>query len=358
MSRLWHIQRAERTFWIAKDLHMVSNDNFKKAIDIISKSKCILITSHTRPDGDACGCISAMCDVLGALGKNVTPLLLSAAPQWYEFLFAEMPAVLGEDVRLDELTAGRFGKFDLIVIVDTNSYSQLPKFDEYLKQTDTPVLVLDHHQTSDGLGDVELVDSDAAATGLIVFELLEYAGWPVTEKIAESLFIALATDTGWFQFSNSNSRVYRACAELIDAGIKPTQIYEHLYLNFSYPRFKLMAGMLDKLELHLDGRYAAMQITKQDLERTGAAYSDTENLINECHRIDSIKASALFIELKDGRIRCSLRSRGPLDVSKIAAKFGGGGHTMAAGTFLPGPLENAKQLILAEMENCLTHGPA
>jgi len=114
-----------------------------------------------------------------------------------------------------------------------------------------------------------------------------------------------------------------------------------------------MAGMLDKLELHLDGRYAAMQITRQDFERTGAAYSDTENLINECHRIDSVEASALFIELKDGRIRCSLRSRGSLDVSKIAAKFGGGGHTMAAGTFLPGPLENAKKLILEKVSKSL-----
>jgi len=332
---------------------MESNDNFKKAIDIISKSKCILITTHTKPDGDACGCVTAMCDALGALGKNVTPLLLSAAPQWYEFLFAEKAAVLGEDVQLDELIAGRFGSFDLVLIVDTNSHSQLTKFNDYLKQNDKPVLVLDHHETSDGLGDVELVDSDAAATGLIVLDLLKYAGWPVTEKIAESLFVALATDTGWFQFSNADSRVYRACAELIDAGIKPTQIYDHLYLNFSYPRFRLMAGMLDKLKLHLAGRYAAMQITQQDFERTGAAYSDTENLINECHRIDSIKASALFIELKDGRIRCSLRSRGPIDVSKIAAKFGGGGHTMAAGTFLPGPLENAKQLILTEMEKNL-----
>ena len=183
--------------------------------------------------------------------------------------------------------------------------------------------------------------------------MLKYAGWPVTEKIAESLFVALATDTGWFQFSNSNSRVYRACAELIDAGVKPTQIYDHLYLNFSYPRFRLMAGMLDKLELHLDGRYAAMQITRQDFERTGAAYSDTENLINGCHRIGTVEASALFIELKDGRIRCSLRSRGPLDVSIIASKFGGGGHTMAAGTFLPGPLENAKQLILDEISKSL-----
>lgn len=337
---------------------MINTDDFQKAVELINKSSNILITAHTKPDGDACGCVTAMCDVLGALGKNVTPLLLSPPPQWYEFLFAEKAAVLGEDVRLDELTAGRFGRFDLIVIVDTNSYSQLPKFDEYLKQADTPVLVLDHHQTSDSLGDVELVDSNTAATGLIVFELLKYAGWPVTEKIAESLFVTMATDTGWFQFSNTDSRVYRACAELVDAGIKPTQIYNHLYLNFSYSRFKLMAGMLDKLELHLDGRYAAMQITKQDIERTGAVYGDTENLINECHRIGTVEASALFIELEDDRIRCSLRSKGHLDVSKIAAKFGGGGHTMAAGTFLPGPLENAKQIILAEMENRLTHGPA
>jgi phosphoesterase RecJ-like protein len=200
---------------------------------------------------------------------------------------------------------------------------------------------------------VDLVDSDAAAAGLIVLDLIKYAGWPVTEKIAESLFVALATDTGWFQFSNTDSRVYRACAELIDTGIKPTQIYDHLYLNFSQERFKLMAEMLNKLELHLDGRYAVMQISQQDFERTGAAYSDTENLINECHRIDSVEVSALFIELKDGRIRCSLRSRGPLDVSKIAVKFGGGGHTMAAGTFLPGPLENAKQLIFEEVSKKL-----
>jgi phosphoesterase RecJ-like protein len=175
----------------------------------------------------------------------------------------------------------------------------------------------------------------------------------MTEKIAEALFVAVATDTGWFQFSNADSRTYRASAGLIDAGAKPTQIYAALYHNFSQARFRLRTAMLDTLELHLDDRYASMHITRRDFEQTGAAYTDTENLINECHRIGTVKASALFIELKDGRIRCSLRSRGGIDVSKIAAKFGGGGHTMAAGTFLPGPPENAKQLILAEIERSL-----
>ncbi|MCX5637189.1 MAG: bifunctional oligoribonuclease/PAP phosphatase NrnA [Planctomycetota bacterium] len=327
----------------------MKKSNFQKAVRLLNKSAKCLITTHTRPDGDACGCLAAMSDVLTALGKKVKPLLLSPIPEWYGFLFTEKAPVLGRDITLDQLTKGEFGEFDLIIIIDTNSFSQLPQFDQYLKQTDKPVLVIDHHITSDGLGDVELVDSTAAAAGLIVLDLLKYACWPITEKIAQALFVAIATDTGWLQFTNTNSRVYRSCAELVDAGAKPTQLYHELYQNFSVPRFKLMLAMLGTLELQLDGRFATQHISRRDFERTGAADADTENLINECHRIGTVAVSALFIELKDGRIRCSLRSTCPIDVSKIASKFGGGGHPAAAGTYLPGPLENAKQLILTEV---------
>jgi len=340
---------------------MARNNDLEKAVELIGKSERILITTHTKPDGDACGSVAAMCEAIAALGKNVTPLMLSPVPPWYAFLFAGLARltsggkvpVLGEDIQLEELTAERFGRFDLIVIVDTNSAGQLPKFDEFLKQNSAPVLVIDHHETSDHLGDVEVIDRSAAAAGLIVLDLLRHAGWTLTESIAQAIFVAVATDTGWFQFSNTDSRTLRACAELIDAGAKPTQIHAAMYQNFSHARFKLMLAMLNSLELHFDGRYAVMQVTQQDFARTGAAYSDTENLINESHRIGTVRASALFIELQDGRIRCSLRSRGGPDVSQIAVKFGGGGHTMAAGTFLPGPLENAKQLIHAEMQNRL-----
>ena len=328
---------------------MINNTDFQKAVELISESDSILITTHTSPDGDACGCIVTLSEIFVALGKKVDSIFLSPVPEWYEFMFVERTPVLGEDIQPEELAAGRLGEFDLIVIVDTNSYGQLPKFDKYLKQADKPVLVVDHHATADGLGDVELVDSSAAATGLIVYDLLKYAGWTITEKIAEALFVAIATDTGWFQFSNTDSRVFRTCAELINAGAKPTQIYHKLFQNFSQARFRLMAAMLNTLELHLDGRYATMHISQRDFEQIGATRDDTENLINECNRISTVKASALFVELKDGRIRCSLRSRGPLDVSKIATKFGGGGHKTAAGTYLPDPLENAKQLVFKEI---------
>jgi len=107
--------------------------------------------------------------------------------------------------------------------------------------------------------------------------------------------------------------------------------------------------MLSTLELHFEGRFAAQYLRQQDFQQTGASHEDTEDLINECQRIGSVEIAALFVELKDGRIRCSLRSKGAVDVCEIAQKFGGGGHKMAAGTYLPGPLENAKQLIYQEI---------
>ena len=324
--------------------------DFQKAVELINGSGNILITTHTRPDGDACGSVAAMTETLAAMGKNARPILLSPLPEWYEFLFAKRPAVLGDDVTLEQLKAGAFFKPDLIVIVDTNSYSQLPKFTDYLKQKDCPILIIDHHVTSDGLGDVELVESTAAAAGLIIFDFLKYAGWQMPPEVTEALFVAIATDTGWFQFSNTNARVHQSCAELIDAGANPTSIYHDLYQNFSHQRFKLMTAMLATLELHFDGRYAAQHIVQADFKQTGAAHKDTENLIDECQRISSVEVSALFVELADGRVKCSLRSRGAVDVRRVAAKFGGGGHIMAAGVHLPGPMKNAKQLIFDAVE--------
>ena len=332
---------------------MISSSDFQKAVDLINKSNTVLVTTHTRPDGDACASVVAMYKTLAALNKNVHLLFLSEVPEWYEFLFAEKVPVLGKNVTLQQLQQGQFARPDLIIIIDTNSYSQLPQFDQYLKQTDKPVLVIDHHVTTDALGAVELIDTTAAATGLIVYDFLKHAAWPITEKIARALFVAVATDTGWFQFTNADSRSFSACAQLIDAGANPARLYHDLYQNFSPQRFKLMAAMLNSLQLHFEGRFATQHLSLQDFQRTGAAHKDTENLIDECRRIATVEAAALFVEMKDGRIRCSLRSRGVVDVCKIAQEFGGGGHKMAAGAFLPGPLQNAKELIKTEIQKLL-----
>jgi phosphoesterase RecJ-like protein len=331
----------------------MNNKQYQKAVDLINKSNSILVTTHTKPDGDAAGCCVALSEALLTLGKKVQILLLSPLPQWYGFLFEKKVPVLGQDITPENLSEGGLGRFDLIIISDTNSLSQLPKLENYLNQKPAPVLVIDHHATTDGLGNIEIVDVRAPAAASIVFDLLKFAHWPVTPKIAQALFVGIATDTGWFHFNNTDSAVLRACAELAELGANPSQIYHSIYQSFSPQRFRLMTAMLNSLELHFDGRFANQHLSHQDFKNTDARYEDTENLIDECQRIGSVEVSALFVELPDGRIRCSLRSRGAVDVCKIAQKFDGGGHPSAAGTYLPAPIDNAKKLILTEVKKTL-----
>ena len=332
---------------------MDNKENFQKAVELINKSGKFLVTTHTRPDGDACGCVVAVSEMLKTIGKDVKTILPSEMPEWYEFLFSEKPAVLERDVKVKELIDGLFFQPDLIIIIDTNSYNQLAGLADYIKQNNKPVLVIDHHITGDALGDVELTDTKAAAAGLIVYDLLKCAGWKISKKAAQALFVAVATDTGWFRFSSTDSRVHKVCAELIENGVNSAEIYHRLYQSFTQQRFRLLTAMLNTLQLHFDGRYAEQHLLLKDFEQTKAAYKDTENLIDECQRISSVEASALFVELKNGKIKCSLRSRGGVDVRKIAQKFGGGGHKGASGVHLPGPLEHAKKVIKDEIEKQL-----
>ena len=329
---------------------MPTNADYQKTFDIINKSNNILITSHVKPDGDSCGCIVSIMEAFKPFGKKIMPLLLSPLPEWYKFLFETLPAVLDENIAIEKL---KQGAFDLIIIVDTNSYTQLPDFEDYLKTVDKPILVIDHHLASDGIGDIELVDSSAAATALVVYDFLKFTKLQITPKIAQALFVAIATDTGWFQFNNTDSRVHRVCAELIETGVRPAEIYHRLYQNFSPQRIKLMTKMFDNLELHFHGRYATQHLLQSDFRESGANLNDTENLIDECRRIRTVEVAALFVELPDGKIKCSLRSRGAVNVGQIAQKLGGGGHKMASGITMNVPLDVAKQVVKSEIQKQL-----
>ena len=327
---------------------MPDNKTYQQAIDLINNANNVLLTTHIRPDGDACGCVRAMMDVIGQLGKKVQPLFMSPLAVWYEALFEEKPAILSNDVRSEQLSQV-YADVDLIIIVDTDSKVQLPGFGDWLSGFCKKILVIDHHITGDNLGDVSLVDTAAAAAGEVVFDLVKLADWEITERIAESIFIALSTDTGWFKFGNTDSRIFHTAAQLIDAAAKPNVIYRLLYQSFTPSRLYLMTRMLDHLQLHADGRIATQYILRKDFDETGASGPDTENLIDECQRIESVEVAALFIELAYGGFRCSLRSKGKVDVRKIAQKYGGGGHTLAAGVNLEGPLEAAVQSIVDEV---------
>ena len=328
----------------------MTTENFKKAIDLINKSHSWLITSHTRPDGDAVGCMKSFSNLAAQLGKKAQPILLSPPARWYQSIFDEPVPVLGNDIKIENI---KTEQFDLIVIVDTNSYIQLTEFDKWLKKSKIPVLVIDHHLTGDGLGTVEIIDPAAAAAGEIVFDLFKYAGWKITPAIAEALFVAISTDTGWFRFDNTDSRVLNNAAELIALGVKVSEVYHKIFQNYSQARLKLLGRMLENIEMHCDDKIALQFITRADFDAAGAIGSDTEDFVNECQRINTVEAAAMFVELKDGGFRCSLRSNGAVDVRQIAQKFGGGGHRVAAGVNLKGPLQAAKKMILDELEKAL-----
>jgi phosphoesterase RecJ-like protein len=329
--------------------------DFKKAIAFIGTCRKALITTHVRPDGDACGCMRAMMDALIGLGKQVCSLLLSPPASWYAAMFESKVPVLGNDISQPQLMGGVFDDCDLIILVDTDSLVQLPGLDLWLSKIrgQKKILVLDHHVTGDGLGDVELIDPEAAATGEIVFDLLKAAGWPITAPIAEAIFVALSTDTGWFRFGSADSRIFHTAAELINAGARPDVLYRRMYQSFSPARLRLMVRMLEHLELHEEGKIATQYILRRDFDETGASGPDTENLIDECQRIGTVEAAVLLVELSDGRFRCSLRSKGKVDVRAIAQTYGGGGHTLAAGVTLEGPMEKARQSMVQEIADQL-----
>ncbi|MBP8605385.1 MAG: bifunctional oligoribonuclease/PAP phosphatase NrnA [Phycisphaerae bacterium] len=332
---------------------MAASEEFKRAVELIENARSVLLTTHIRPDGDACGCIRALINILRQQKKTAKPLFLSPLPSWYAALFNPRPAVLGNDLQprqLDDFCADA----DLVMIVDTDSRVQLPGLADWLARCGKKVLVIDHHITGDRLGTVTITDTAAAAAGEIVFDLIKFAGWPLEGAVAESIFIALASDTGWFKYGNTDSRIFRTAAELIEAGAEPNRIYQLLYQSFSPARLHLMIRMLEHLQLHADGRIATQYILRSDFDQTGASGPDTENLIDECQRIQSVEAAALLVELADGGFRCSLRSKGKVDVRKIAQKYGGGGHTLAAGVNLKGPLDGALNLIVSEIKSQLT----
>lgn len=326
---------------------MSNAQDLKKAVAAIVAAKKVLVTAHARPDGDAAGCVVAVCELLRSLGKVAHPLWLTPLPGWYGFLFAERVPVLGADIQKDALDAEPYAGCDLVFVLDTNSYQQLADIAKWLKGSGKKILVLDHHVTSDHVGRIEIADTTAAAAGVVLYELIKAGGWKITQSMADALFTAISTDTGWFRFTNVDGRTMRIAGELVEAGARPAELYRKLYQNFSETRMRLLVRLMGNMKLELDGRLAVAWLRNGDFEAVGAARSDTENLIDEFQRIDTVEAVAMLSEQEDGSFRCSLRSRGGVDVARIAAGHGGGGHKNAAGATLRMPLEKAVETLAA-----------
>jgi phosphoesterase RecJ-like protein len=329
-------------------------DAYRQIIDALTASRRVLVTTHVRPDGDALGTVAAAVLGMRKVGIDAQVLLLSHLPRKHAFVFEE-EKIIYHDAEQGWPASLDLSQFDTLLVMDTGTWSQLPGLRERVEKWPGRKLVVDHHLTQEDWADVKLVVTDAAAAGEIAAELLDVWQIDFDRPIAAALFLAIASDTGWFQFSNTRPYTHRLAARLIEHGVNTDQMYQHLYQNERAERVALQTHAQQSLELHLDGRLAVMCVAKEDFDRTGANVGDTENLINIPLQIRTVEVSLLFVEPREpGPVRVSLRSKGQVDVARFAEQFAGGGHARAAGLKINGSLREVHDRVVAAMTKSLS----
>lgn len=316
---------------------------------IIDEADRFTISSHVRPDADAIGSELGLAFLLESLGKTVQIANPSATPRHLAFLDPD-----GRVRKLkDGISPAEAGEVDVHVVVDTSAWQQLPEVDQVLRKTSAKKVVIDHHVSGDDLGALVLKDTSASATGVLIAELAEYLEIRPIGPAADAVFCAIATDTGWFRFSSTDSRTLRCAARLIDGGAEPNLLYRELYERSSPARLQLHARVLGRIAFAAEGRLGHTYVLVKDYGETGAHPTDTEDLVNDSLRVDGVECAFILVEQRTGQVKGSFRSRGRVNVARVAEQFGGGGHKQAAGATLKGPLKDAQAAVLAAMQSAL-----
>jgi phosphoesterase RecJ-like protein len=232
------------------------------------------------------------------------------------------------------------------MVLDTSAWVQLGPMADQLKVFQGQRVVLDHHVSEDDLGAESFKNPQAEATGRLVIEAADAIGAKISPEIAQPLFAAIATDTGWFRFASVTGDTYRFIGRLVDAGAKPPELYAALYEQDSLARLLLRGRILSGVKTELDGRLAYAQATQADFAASGALMGDTEDVINMLLRVTGTQVALMFVEVSGELTKCSFRSRSSVDVRAIAEQFGGGGHNMASGASVQGTLDSVRTRIL------------
>lgn len=309
-------------------------ERFKHARHWLHRVRRPLLLTHRRPDGDALGAIVAMARLLRSWRKRPQVVLFDPWPRRYAMLESGVSAALWGDVNPRELE-----RCDGVVILDTCSLSQLEPA-RLLLENAAPTLVFDHHQTRDDLGvrpdDLRVIDPQASATCLILYEWLRACGIRPDKTLAMALFVGIATDCGWFRYASTDPRTLRAAAALLEAGLRPDALYRQIYENEPAARLRLLGKALERLELHADGLVAVLSLRRWDFARCGGDHSMTDDLVNEAGRIEGVELYMLATELGTGHVKFNFRSKQRVNVAELAARFGGGGHARAAGARVAG----------------------
>ena len=316
--------------------------NWPEFVNVINSHQRFVLTSHVRPDCDALGSELGMAGVLEALGKHVRIVNGQATPPNLAFIDpGNKIQTINETVQPEELQ-----DVDLLMVLDTSAWQQLGPMRPYIEGLSATKIIVDHHVSEDDLGATPFKNTTAEATGRLVVEAAEQLGVDLTPEIAMPVFAAIATDTGWYRFNSTTSYTYNLAAKLIDAGANPSEIYNALYEQDTLGRVRLRGRILERFTTELDGRLAHTYVLGTDFAETGAHTSDTEDAINAGLAIAGAEVAVILVGQPAGGFKISFRSRGALDCSEMAQKFGGGGHKAAAGAFIKDTFEATQSQVL------------
>ncbi len=303
----------------------------------------IAIAAHVRPDGDAVGSVMGLALSLRAMGKTVHALLEDGVPSNLTFLPETAIVLQPPYAALD---------IDCAVALDTATHERVGEATKAALGVAPLLINIDHHGTNPGYGHLNHVDSDQPAVGQIVYELLKEGDFPLTDAVLQHLFTAISTDTGSFQFSCTTARSHEIAAEMMRAGLDTAHLAKMLYQTYPARRLSLMRAMLNEMQFRAEGRVVSWNLTQKLMNEVQMESGDTEGIIDTLRMIDSVVSAVIFEELPDGKIRVSSRSKDArLDVSAVCAQFGGGGHRMAAGARMKGPIEAAAETFLNALEH-------
>ncbi|HUS19837.1 MAG TPA: bifunctional oligoribonuclease/PAP phosphatase NrnA [Terriglobales bacterium] len=309
----------------------------QEVLKSIDQRRDFVLTSHARPDGDAIGSVLAAGQMLRELGKRVDIVMSDGVPIIYHGLPTWETIQHKSQVN---------GGYEAALILECDSVKRTGV--EGLDEAGRFIINIDHHTSAKPFGHVNWIDTRACATAEMIFELGKAAGVKITPEIATCLYTAVLTDTGSFCFQGTNEKTFLLAQELVQAGADPARIAQRVYFANPESKMRLLGCALGSLRRH--GKLAWMFVTQPQMEQCGAKEEDCEGLVNYALGIADVEVALFFREIEDGRFRVSLRSKGAVDVSKIAEQFGGGGHMCASGCSMAGPLGEATERLIHLIE--------
>lgn len=314
------------------------------AVERLRRAQRILLTCHRNPDGDAIGSELALTELAAAFGAETEIVNRDPAPA----TLMKLPGV--EKVTVAETLDESFlDGFDLVVTVECPDLDRCG-FDNL---NGRPILNIDHHLANPAYGEVNVLDEEAPAVGEMVWKMFKTAGITPSRDAATNTYVALVTDTGDFRYSNARPRAFTAAAEMVEHGADPPTISEWVHDGRTASSVRLLGEALKTLRFGSDGRYASLAVDPDAFARAGADSTDTEEIINIPRAVSGVEAVVFCKQWEPGVVKVSLRSRGEVDVRRVAASYGGGGHTNAAGCSIEGDVEAARTRLEADLDELL-----